>query len=44
MQPCPPLEPLQGTTGADVLRKLVEVGQAYNECSDDKAALIKAIR
>jgi hypothetical protein len=31
-------------TGADVLRKLVEVGQAYNECSDSKAALIKAVR
>jgi hypothetical protein len=44
MQPCPPLEPLQGTTGADVLRKLVEVGQAYHECSDGKDALIRAVR
>lgn len=44
MQPCPQLEPLQGTTGADVLRKLVEVGQAYNDCSDGKAALIRAVR
>jgi hypothetical protein len=44
MQPCPPLEPLQGTTGADVLRKLVEVGQGYNECADAHAALVRAVR
>jgi hypothetical protein len=31
-------------TGADVLRKLVEVGQAYNDCADGKAALIRAVR
>jgi hypothetical protein len=36
--------PLEGKTGADVLRKLVEVGQAFNECADGKAALIKAVR
>lgn len=42
MQACPPLQPLEGKTGADVLRKLVEVGQAYNDCADGKAALIRA--
>jgi hypothetical protein len=44
LQPCPPLEPLEGKTGADVLRKLVEIGEAYNGCADGKAALIKAVR
>lgn len=42
LQPCPPLSPLQGTTGADVLRKLVEVGEAYHDCAVSKDALIKA--
>jgi hypothetical protein len=44
MQPCLPLAPLEGKTGADVLRKLVEVGEAYAECADGKAALIRAVR
>lgn len=44
MQPCPPLLPLEGKTGADVLRKLVEIGQAYHDCADGKAALIEAVR
>jgi hypothetical protein len=44
MQPCPPLVPLEGKTGADVLRKLMEVGEAYAECSDGKAALIRAVQ
>lgn len=44
MQTCPPLLPLEGKTGADVLRKLVEVGEAYYECADGKAALIRAVR
>jgi hypothetical protein len=42
LQPCQPLSPLAGTTGADVIQKFVEVGQMYNECADGKAALIKA--
>lgn len=42
LQPCPPLSPLQGTTGADVLRKLVEVGEAYHDCASSKDALAKA--
>jgi hypothetical protein len=44
MQPCQQLAPLEGKTGADVLRKLVEVGEAYAECADGKAALIRAVR
>ena len=40
--PCPQLLPLEGMTGADVTRKLIEVGQAYYDCADSKAALIKA--
>jgi hypothetical protein len=44
MQPCPVLTPLEGKTGADLLQKLVEVGQAYNECADGKAALIRAVQ
>lgn len=43
-QPCPPLTPLAGMTGADVTRKLVEVGKAFNECADGKQALINAIK
>ena len=43
-QPCPPLAPLDGKTGADVLRKLVEVGRAYNECAAGKQALIDALQ
>jgi hypothetical protein len=31
-------------TGADVLKKLVEVGQVYRECADGKDALIRAVR
>jgi hypothetical protein len=31
-------------TGADVLRKLVEVGKAYNACADGKKQLIEAVR
>jgi hypothetical protein len=38
------MQPLEGKTGAEVLRKLVEVGQAYNECADAHTALIKAVR
>jgi hypothetical protein len=44
LQLCPSLAPLEGKTGADVLRKLLEVGEAYAECADGKAALICAVR
>ena len=44
LQPCQQLAPLEGKTGADVLRKLVEVGEAYSECADGKAALVRAVR
>lgn len=44
LQPCPPLVPLEGISGADVLRKLVEVGQMYNDCVDSMGSLIEAVR
>jgi hypothetical protein len=31
-------------TGADVLRKLVEVGEAYHDCAASKDALAKAVQ
>ena len=43
-QPCPDLTPMAGKTGADVLRKIVEISQAYYECADAHAALIEAVR
>lgn len=30
-------------TGADLTRKLIEVGQAYYDCADGKATLIQAV-
>lgn len=44
MQPCLRLVSLEDKTGADVLRKLMEVGEAYAECSDGKAALMRAVQ
>lgn len=44
MQPCPPLTPLEGVTGADVLRKFIEVGEMYNDCRGSMEALIRAVR
>jgi hypothetical protein len=44
LQPCPPLAPLDGISGADMLRKLVEVGRMYNDCADSMDALIEAVR
>jgi hypothetical protein len=35
---------MDGKTGADVLRKLVEVGRLYHECRDGKQALIDAVK
>jgi hypothetical protein len=44
VQLCPPLTPLEGKTGAHVLRKLIEVGQQYNECRAIHGALVKAVQ
>ncbi len=44
VQECPPLTPLEGKTGAHVLRKLIEVGQQYNECRAIHGALVKAVQ
>ena len=44
MQTCPPLTPLDGKTGADVLRKFVEVGKMYGECAESKRRLIDAVK
>jgi hypothetical protein len=40
--PCPKLLPLEGMTGLDLTRKLIEVGAAYYDCADSKQALIDA--
>ena len=44
MQPCQRLEPMDGKTGADVVRKFVEVGKQYNECAEGKRRLIEAVK
>ncbi len=44
MQPCPALTPLEGKTGADVVRKFVEVGKMYGECAEGKRRLIDAVK
>ena len=44
MQTCPALTPLDGKTGADVVRKFVEVGKMYRECADGKQKLIDAVK
>ena len=44
MQPCQPLEQLEGMTGADVLRNITNNAAIYWECKDSKDALIKAIQ
>lgn len=41
--PCPQLLPLEAMTGADVTRKLIEIGKAYYNCADSKAALAQAV-
>jgi hypothetical protein len=35
---------MAGKTGADHLRKIIEVSEAYYECADAHNALIKAVR
>lgn len=42
LQPCPKLTPLVGKDGISVTRKLVDVGDKYNDCADGKAKLIGA--
>jgi hypothetical protein len=44
LQPCPPQTPLEGVTGADVLRKFIEIGEVYNDCRISMDALIRAVR
>jgi hypothetical protein len=41
--PCPNLTPLDGPSGASVLRKLVEVAEAYYECQRRHRALAEAV-
>lgn len=41
---CQEIPLLEGTTGADLLRKLVEVGEMYNLCAKEKKALNEAVR
>ena len=44
MQLCPDLTPMAGKTGADFLRKIIEVSEAYYACADGKAALVRAVQ
>jgi hypothetical protein len=43
-QECPELSPLVGKDGASVTRKLVEVGQAYNDCRDKHRRLVEGVK
>jgi hypothetical protein len=42
--PCPDLTPLDDGLAATVLRKLVEVGEAYRLCAARHAELVKAVQ
>lgn len=44
IQPCQDLTPLDDGAGASVLRKLVEVSDAYYVCAVRHAQLVKAIQ
>lgn len=41
---CPRLSPLDDGSGATVLRKLVEVSEAYYDCADKHEGLSKAVQ
>ena len=41
-QPCPPLQPLAGGNGADVLPWALGVVHAYNDCRARHKALVAA--
>lgn len=43
-QPCDPLGALEGLTGADLTRKLIEVGEQYRVCQARHADLVKAVQ
>lgn len=43
MQPCQPLQPLEGNTGADLTKSIVENAARYWSCADGKQALIDAV-
>jgi hypothetical protein len=43
MQQCPPLNKLEGNTGADMLRNIVANAETYHKCSDMHSELIKAV-
>lgn len=42
--PCPPLPLLADTTGAAALRWMIGAAEAYNDCADSKAKLVKAVQ
>ena len=44
MTKCPPLNKLEGMTGADVLRNITSNAELYYQCADSKAALIEAVK
>lgn len=44
MQPCKPLQILEGNTGADLTRNIIANSQIYWECADSKQALIDALK
>lgn len=41
---CPPLEALSGTTGAEVLKKMIEVSEQYYDCADKHKRLTEAVK
>jgi hypothetical protein len=44
LQPCQPLNELDGVTGADVLKNITDNAALYHSCADGKAALIRAVK
>lgn len=44
VEECPPLRPLTGNTGRDLLNKLIEVGEDYNDCASRHKRLVEAIK
>lgn len=44
LQPCQPLNELDGVTGADVLKNITDNAAIYHACADGKAALIRAVK
>lgn len=42
--PCPNLDPLEGKTGADLVRKIVQISEAYYTCADKHKALADSVK